>query len=126
MQYRPGADYQFGIAGKCAGRQVSEREWSTPDVDLVARVWSPDTDKEIIFGAQVRGDLSLAFAAVLTTNKHVNQAQRFSSEAVQLTGYANQNILWCTPISPNHNIRDLPQSVNPAFSLVFQDPLVGR
>jgi hypothetical protein len=94
--------------------------------NCMACVRSANTNQDIVFGRQIRRDMALSFAPVLTSDQHIHERLVCTSEIAEMARCSNKHILRGAAIRLNHDVSDSGKGFNLRFGWVLPHIAVTR
>ncbi len=94
-------------------------------VHLMAGVRATHADEHVVFGSKVRGNLSLPFAAVLSTDQHIDDSFVPPPVKSQMASGSNKHVQFGVSARVNDDIRFGPEFWHLAFRLILQNVFIG-
>ena len=107
MQNSTCANDDLSVRRKRARWQVPKSESRVPDFDFMTGIWSPNSNKKIIFAAEVGRDLAFPLTPVLAAYENIDEAKTFTTVTANVACNTHEHVFGTAPVRANNHISQL-------------------
>jgi hypothetical protein len=97
-----------------------------PLEDLVASVRAANSDEEIVFSREVRGNMALTFATVSSPDENIDESILETAVEAEMAPRAGENVGLRAPLGVDNNVRDVLQFADVTLGAVTADLCIRR